>query len=69
MGHKIILRRVRLNRAFKCKWKTNEDGLHICTHVKIDSSDSDIKMKLLPIMLDMNYKLIFYNSLNISKDI
>lgn len=42
-------------------------GFHICTHMKIDSSDSDIKLKLLPIMLDMNCKLIFYNSLNISK--
>ena len=27
MGHKIMLRSIRLNRAFNCKWKINEGGL------------------------------------------
>lgn len=60
---------IRLNRAFNYKWKINEDDSYGCAHMKIDSSDGDRKLKLLPAMLGRNYKLISYNLPNISKDI
>lgn len=44
-------------------------GSYICVRMKVDSSDGNRKLKLLPAMLDMNYKLIFCNSPNISKDV
>lgn len=44
-------------------------GSSMCVHTEIDSPDGDRKLKLLPAMLDMNYKLIFHNSPNISKDV
>ena len=44
-------------------------GFCLCVHMKSDSSDGERKLKVLPPTLDMNNKLIFYNSPNISKDV